>query len=118
VLGTATWGILWALFGLSQVVPLSFVLMGGIGLMSASFGVLQTTLLLMTTEPGLQGRALGVQELAIGIMPFSSLALGAVAQAVGVGSTTFVSGLLLAAAMLVLARRVPELLRYSGIQHR
>ena len=115
VLGTATWGVLWALFGLSTSAQLSFVLMVGIGLLTASFAVLQTTLLLMTTEPGLQGRALGVQELAIGIMPFSSLALGAVAEAVGVGPTTVVSGLLLAAAMLVLANRVPELLRYSGI---
>jgi MFS family permease len=117
VLGTATWGILWSLFALSQSVPLSFVLMGGIGLMSASFGVLQTTLLLMTTDPKLQGRALGVQELAIGIMPFSSLVLGAAAHEVGLRPTTFVSALLLAVVMLVLAIRVPELLRYSGVQH-
>lgn len=117
VLGTATWGVLWALFGLSESVPLSFVLMGGIGLLTASFAVLQTTLLLMTTEPGLQGRALGMQELAIGIMPFSSLVLGAAAEAMGVGPTTLVSGLLLAVVMLVVAVRVPELLRYSGIQH-
>lgn len=116
VLGTATWGVLWALFGLSHSVPISFALMAGIGLMSASFGVLQTTLLLMTTEPGMQGRALGVQELAIGIMPFSSLVLGAVAEAVGLGPTTFVSGLLLAVVMLLLAIRVPDLLRYSGIE--
>ena len=116
VVGTAVWGTLWSLFGLSESAPLSFALMAGIGLMSASFGVLQTTLLLMTTEPGLQGRALGVQELAIGIMPFSSLILGAVAEVVGVGPTTFVSGTLLAGTMVLLAIRVPELLRYSGIQ--
>lgn len=116
VLGTAAWGVLWSLFGLSDSVPLSFVLMGGIGLMSASFGVLQTTLLLMTTEPGLQGRALGVQELTIGIMPFSSLVLGVAAEAVGLGPTTFASGLLLTVAMLALAMRVPVLLRYSGIE--
>ena len=116
MLGTAAWGGLWSLFALSHSVPLSFALMVGIGVISASFGVLQTTLLLMTTEPELQGRALGVQELVIGIMPFSSLALGAIAQQVGVGPTTVVSGLLLAAVML-LATRVPALLRYSGIPH-
>lgn len=118
VLGTATWGVLWSLFGLSHSVPLSFALMVTIGIMTASFGVLQTTLLLMTTEPTLHGRALGMQELTIGIMPFSSLVLGAVAQQVGVGPTTVVSGLLLTVAMLVLASRVPQLLRYSGIEHR
>jgi MFS family permease len=117
VLGTGTWGVLWSLFALSHSVPLSFALMIGIGIMTAAFGVLQTTLLLMTTEPKLHGRALGVQELTIGIMPFSSLVLGAVAQNVGVGPTTFVSALLLVVSMLVLAMRVPQLLRYSGIQH-
>jgi MFS family permease len=118
VLGTATWGLLWSLFALSHAVPLSFALMVGIGIMTASFGVLQTTLLLMTTEPRLHGRALGVQELTIGIMPFSSLVLGALAQSVGVGPTTFVSALLLVVLMLVLAMRVPQLVRYSGIEHR
>lgn len=114
VLGTGTWGVVWALFAVSTSVPLSFALMAGVGIIGAFFGVLQTTLLLMTTDPKLQGRALGVQELAIGIMPFSSLVLGAIAQQVGVGPTTFVSGVLLAASMLLLAVRVPELLRYSG----
>jgi MFS family permease len=116
VLGTAFWGVLWASFGLSHWVPVSFILMGCIGLMSASFGVLQTTLLLMTTEPKMQGRALGMQELAIGIMPFSTLVLGALAQLVGVGPTTFACGLLLTILLLTLALRVPELVRYSGIQ--
>ena len=114
VLGTATWGVLWFLFGLSQHAAMSFVLMAAIGIMSASFGVLQTTLLLMTTEPDVQGRALGMQELAIGIMPLSSLVLGAIAEQVGVGRTTQVSGLVLTTALLILALRVPELVRYAG----
>ena len=74
----------------------------------------QTTLLLMTTEPGVQGLALGMQELAIGIMPFSSLVVGAIAQRIGVGATTQGCAFLLAASMVVLAFRVPEVLRYSG----
>jgi MFS family permease len=115
VFGTATWGVLWALFSQSETPALSFVLMGCIGLMSASFGVLQTTLLLMTTPPKMQGRALGMQELAIGIMPVSSLLLGGVAEEFGVSATTFVSALTLTAVMLALAARVPALIRYSGI---
>ncbi|MET9921444.1 MFS transporter [Streptomyces sp. NPDC006435] len=115
VLGTAAWGGLWSLFALSRTVPLSFALMACIGLMSAAFGVLQTTLLLMTTEPEVQGRALGLQELAIGVMPFASLGLGAAAGAVGVGTTAFLSGLLLVVILLTLALRVPQLLRYSGV---
>jgi predicted MFS family arabinose efflux permease len=117
VLGTGAWAFLWTLFALSNSVPLSFVLMFGIGLMSACFGVLQTTLLLMTTDPKLHGRALGVQELVIGVMPISALAIGVVAQQVGVGGTAFVSASLLAASMLALAIRVPELVRFSGFHH-
>ncbi len=67
-------GLLWGAFALSHTPWLSYVLMGLIGLASAAFGVLQTTLLLMTTEAAVHGRALGQQELAIDIMPVSTLA--------------------------------------------
>ncbi|GAA1571447.1 MULTISPECIES: MFS transporter [Kribbella] len=116
VVGTALWGALWALFALSHNVMVSFVLMTAIGVMSAAFGVLQTTLLLMTTPEPLHGRALGVQELAIGIMPVASLALGAFAEHYGVNVTTFVSAVLLVTALAGLALWTPSLLRYSGKQ--
>ncbi|MGI8483585.1 MAG: MFS transporter [Thermomicrobiales bacterium] len=116
ILGTATWAFLWFLFGLSHHSATSFILMIGIGLMSASFGVLQTTLLLMTTDSQVQGQALGMQELAIGIMPLSALAIGAIASQIGVGLTTQGSALLLVLTMVILAMQVPELLHYSGTE--
>ncbi|HEY9292236.1 MAG TPA: MFS transporter [Microlunatus sp.] len=116
VIGTATWAALWSVFALSDRVGLSFALMIGIGLASSAFGVLQTTLLLMTTEPAIHGRALGVQELAIGVMPISTLVLGAVAERFGVGPTACAAGLLLVGFLILLAIRVPRLLRYSGVQ--
>ncbi|MCQ4207463.1 MFS transporter [Streptomyces longispororuber] len=118
VYGTAAWAALWALFALSAMsgrLALSFALMAGIGVLSAAFGVLQTTLLLMTTEPAFQGRALGVQELAIGVMPLSSLGLGVAAEYLGVATTTFVSGLLLVLFLATLALRLPALPRYRGV---
>jgi predicted MFS family arabinose efflux permease len=114
VFGTAAWGGLWALFGLSETTALSFILMGCIGLASAAFGVLQTTLMLMTTEPAMQGRALGIQELAIGSMPIASLGLGVLAQEIGVGPTAVICGTLLLIILLTLATRAPDLVRYSG----
>ncbi|MFI5698116.1 MFS transporter [Kribbella sp. NPDC051586] len=114
IVGTATWGLLWSVFALSHSVVVSFVVMTAIGVMSAAFGVLQTTLVLMTTPESLHGRALGVQELAIGIMPAASLVLGAFSEHYGVGITTFVSALLLVLLVAVLASWTPALLRYGG----
>ncbi|WP_405709500.1 MULTISPECIES: hypothetical protein [unclassified Streptomyces] len=73
------------------------------------------TLSLVPTAPEVRGRALGLQEIAIGVMPFASRGLGAAAQSVGVGTTAFLSGILLVAVLLTLAARVPQLLRYSGV---
>lgn len=115
VIGTAVWGVLWALFALSHDVTVSFILMGSIGLMSAAFGVLQTTLVLMTTPPELHGRALGLQELAIGAQPVAALALGVGAELLGISITTFLSAVLLVAATLVIGLRGPGLLRYAGV---
>jgi MFS family permease len=118
VIGTCCWAGFWLLFSLSHHPGLSFLIMAGIGLTSSAFGVLQTTLLLMTTPASLHGRALGLQELAIGIMPLSALLIGVVAQQIGVGWTTFGCALLLIMFLVGLAVRVPELLPYSGVEVR
>lgn len=114
--GTTIWGVGWASFALSDRILLSFVLMGIIGITSATFGVMQTTLMLMTSPPEVQGRALGIQELAIGAMPIGSLGLGAIAAGIGVSATTFFAASVLVVVLLVLAVRVPELARYTGEQ--
>ncbi len=116
VIGTGIWGALWALFALSTNTALSLALMFAIGFMSAPFGVLQTTLLLMTTEPKIQGRALGMLQFAIGIMPISALVLGTIADRAGVSVTTAICGVLMAASMVAVGLRVPEMLLYSGIE--
>ncbi len=114
VVGTALWAALWVLFAASQTWGISMLLMFGIGVFGSAFAVLQTTLLLITTEPELHGRALGLQELAIGIMPVSALVIGAIAQQVGVAATTVCCGVLLIIAVVLMTVRVPELLRISG----
>jgi MFS family permease len=112
--GTALWGTLWVAFAISGSVPVSFALIAGVGLASSAFGVLQTTLLLMLTPAAVQGRVLGLQELAIGIMPLSTIMLGAVASVLGVPATTVISGSLLVLFLVGLAIKVPSLLRYGG----
>lgn len=51
VVGTAAWAAPWVLFAASQTFGISTVLMFGIGVFGSAFAVLQTTLLLITTEP-------------------------------------------------------------------
>ncbi|MEU6009208.1 MFS transporter [Streptomyces sp. NPDC047453] len=114
VFGTTVWAALWAVFALSRTVSLSFVVMCFIGLTSAAFGVLQTTLLPLTTDPAVHGRALGLQELCIGVMPVATLVLGATAERAGVARTVFCAALLLVCGLGVLALRVPALLTFSG----
>lgn len=114
VVGTAIWGALWMAFALSRSVPLSFVLLGLGGLASSAFGVLQTTLLLMMTEPAVRGRVLGLQELTIGVLPLATMLQGIAASLFSVRATAFVGALSLVAFLLVLGTRVPDLLRYGG----
>jgi hypothetical protein len=74
----------------------------------------RSDLLVAVFATHLHGRALGLQELAIGIMPVASLALGAFAEHFGVGPTTFVSAILLVGLVFTLVLRSPQLLRYGG----
>jgi len=114
VCGTAAWGVLWALFALSGEPVLSLVLLCGIGFVSAPFGVLQTTLLLMATPARVQGRALGVQELAIGMTPVAAVVLGAIAEQAGVVATTFFCATALVVCIAAIALAAPQLLAYHG----
>jgi MFS family permease len=117
VIGTGIWAALWVLFAVSTSPVLSFGLMVGIGLASSAFGVLQTTLLLLTTDPAVHGRALGFQELAIGVMPLTTLVIGTLAEHHGIGPTTAVAGMLMVIFLVILSWRVPALLRFDGHEH-
>lgn len=109
VYGTMAWAALWAVFSMVTSAPAAFVLISLVGLSSAAFGVLQTTLLLIVTPASLHGRVMGIQELAIGIMPVATLILGIIAERSGVGPTTFVAAVLLVAVLGILVLRIPAI---------
>lgn len=118
VIGTGIWAVSWVAFASAAMtgsVPWAFALMALVGLAGAPFGVLQSTLLLMMTEQSVQGRVMGLQELAIGIMPLSTLVLGALAEFIGVAAVAQINGVLLVLFLVVLVARVPALMKYSGI---
>ncbi|WP_281285123.1 MFS transporter [Glutamicibacter uratoxydans] len=109
VYGTMVWAALWAVFAFLTDVPMAFVVLCLIGFSSAAFGVLQTTLLLIVTPPVLHGRVMGIQELAIGIMPIATLALGAAAEGIGVALTTFIAAVLLVFVLGLLIMMTPAI---------
>ena len=114
VVGTTLWAGLWAALALCHQPAGALVLMGAIGVASAIFDVLQVTLMLTTTKPGVHGRALGLLEFAIGIMPIASIGMGLFAGRFGIDRTTFVSAVSLIAIMALLTLWTPQLLRYAG----
>lgn len=109
--GTAVWAAGWALFAWARSPILGFALMVWIGMASAAFVILQTTLLLVTTDRSVHGRVLGLQELAIGVMPVSTLVLGVIAERVGVSITAFGAACGLSLALVLITLRVPTVLR-------
>lgn len=70
------------LFSMSQWYILSLPALLLLGLGTAGFGAMQSTIIMLSAREEMRGRALGVLSLAIGTGPFGSLLMGAVANAI------------------------------------
>ncbi len=68
------------LFSGSQVFPLSMVILFLLGLGTAGFGTMQSTIVVISASEEMRGRALGVISLAIGAGPVGALLIGALAE--------------------------------------
>jgi predicted MFS family arabinose efflux permease len=69
-------------FSMSPWYIVSFPILLFLGLGTAGFGAMQSTLTVLAAQPDMRGRALGVVSLAIGTGPLGSLVMGAMASAV------------------------------------
>ena len=69
-------------FSMTQWYIVSFPLLFVVGMGTACFGTMQSTIVMLSASDEMRGRALGVISLAIGSGPLGSLMLGAVADAV------------------------------------
>lgn len=69
-------------FSMSAWYIVSFPLLLLVGMGTACFGTMQSTIVMLSAPDEMRGRALGVISLAIGAGPLGSLVLGAVADAV------------------------------------
>jgi len=84
VVVTITFGLLLTAFAASAILPLSLILIMGIGAMAAMFDALQWTLLQQYVPEAMRGLVIGGWVFVISFGWIGQLALGAVAQAIGV----------------------------------
>ena len=71
------------LFSLSKFYLISLPLLLILGIGTAGFGTMQSTIVLLVSKPTLRGRALGMVTLAIGAGPIGALIVGAVSDWIG-----------------------------------
>ena len=78
--GTLACMVFLFLFGVSNTFPLSFaaLLFAGVGM--SGFGTMQATLVLLSVSEDVRGRLMGIQSMAIGVLPLGSLIMGALAE--------------------------------------
>ena len=81
---TAAYGLTLTAFASSGIFPLSLVLIMGVGAMASMFDAMQWILLQQHVPDELRGRAIGGWVFAIGFAWVGQLALGAVAEVIGV----------------------------------
>jgi predicted MFS family arabinose efflux permease len=109
--GNIIFPLLLLVFALLQWLPLSLVVLAGIGfayvtLMNSSNSLVQTQV-----RDDLRGRVMGIYTLTFfGLMPIGSFLAGEVAQRVGTPVTVFAGGIILLISAVVIWLRSPELL--------
>lgn len=109
VAGVGCFGVTMALFALSGSVYTAFPLIFLLGLITATYGTFNDTLIQTYVDDAYRGRVLSVYSMFWGLTPVGGLIAGAMAQVVGVQAALFIN------ALLVLCY-VPILLRFTPVR--
>jgi ENTS family enterobactin (siderophore) exporter len=99
------------LFSFAGNAASGFAVLLWLGTVSMTFGLMHTTLILATTPDRVRGRIVGLQILAMGMFPFGSLAVGELADAIGLQEAVRVFALSGFGMLVLLAILFPELRR-------
>jgi len=111
VVGTGWMCVALAVFALSQVYALSWVMLLCAGMGMACFGTLQSTIVLLSTSDEMRSRVMGIVVLAIGADPLGQLQIGTLAELFGVQATLAAQASAAALAVVLIAMLLPEVLR-------
>ena len=109
--GTSLHALFFGIFALMRSVPPALVLLGLCGLSSSAFGTLQASLTLILAPEDMRARCVGFLAMAIGVLPFGCLLLGAIANTIGASLTTGISCAIMFVALIAIAVILPNLRR-------
>ena len=98
-------------FALSQSFPLSLTLLMLSGIGQACFGIMQSSIILLTASDEMRSRAMGILVLAIGAGPLGTLQIGALAENYGAPVTLGFETMLSALLTVLIAFWLPGLTR-------
>ncbi|HWP58010.1 MAG TPA: MFS transporter [Candidatus Acidoferrales bacterium] len=109
------YGLAFALFGLSNNLVLSLLLIFITGAADTIWGATRSTILQINTPEHLQGRVMGVFSLSSrGLSPLGQVETGLVVPLIGARQATFFGGALVLLASLLTVWRVPSLYRFHS----
>jgi MFS family permease len=107
ITGVGLFGFLVILFGLSRNFYISVAIILCIGLVIATYGTLNDTLVQTLVDDGFRGRVLAVYSMFWGLTPIGSLEAGIIAQKFGIGAALVLNGFLVVLYVPVLLFRTP-----------
>jgi MFS family permease len=102
-------GVFLLLLSQSSLYVLSLLLVGGVGVMAASFDALQHTMLQLNVYDAQRGRAMGIWQLSIGFGPVGHLTVGTMASLFSAPLALIVNGIAIGIIFLILIIFVPNL---------
>ncbi|MEZ4521172.1 MAG: MFS transporter [Thermomicrobiales bacterium] len=105
----AGFGIVLAAFALSPWFPLSLVLVGLTGGISAIYMAANNTVIQMTVDDAYRGRVMSVYMMTWGMMPFGTLPMGILSDILGAPAAVAGQAILSTAVVLFAAYRLPRL---------
>lgn len=106
-----TFGLTLIIFGLSESYALSLAILVMVGAGSTGYMTVNNTLLQSNVPHRVLGRVMSIYMLTFALMPMGALPIGALADAIGVGTTVAIGGAIVVFFILVIAILRPSLRR-------
>jgi MFS family permease len=112
--GTFTMAVALVVFSQSPIFGLSWAMLFIVGIGQVCFGVMQSSLILLTASDAMRGQTMGILVLAIGSDPIGKLLTGALAERIGTPLAVGIQAALAAILLVAIALFLPGLCAQRG----